>query len=137
MESTQEELEWLLNSSLYGPRIRAAVIDALTLSAVGCELEMICTQKTVKMKDLCALAEFIKGTAIVKYVTKKKELTRRHTEVVELLTSGYTVTNIAALFGCSEKTVESHRAAAQKKLKIWNLADLTRYALRTGLIDAE
>jgi DNA-binding NarL/FixJ family response regulator len=41
---------------------------------------------------------------------------------------------IAAKLGVSVKTVETHRAQIMERLGIRDVAGLTRYALRTGMI---
>ena len=63
-------------------------------------------------------------------------LTKRETDVVQLLASGKGTKEIADILSISVKTVESHRSNIMKKLNLNNLADLTRYAIRDGLIIA-
>ncbi len=60
-------------------------------------------------------------------------LTAREREVLQRLAEGHNVKDIAFNFGLSPKTVEAHRANLMAKLKVDNLADLTRLALREGL----
>ncbi len=60
-------------------------------------------------------------------------LTAREREVLQRLAEGHNVKDIALSFGLSPKTVEAHRANLMAKLKVDNLADLTRLALREGL----
>jgi DNA-binding NarL/FixJ family response regulator len=43
--------------------------------------------------------------------------------------------NIAARWGVSMKTVDSHRTSAMKKLNLRSAVDLTRYAIRNRLIE--
>ncbi|MBF0481494.1 MAG: response regulator transcription factor [Desulfovibrionaceae bacterium] len=61
------------------------------------------------------------------------ELTNREREVLQLLAEGHPTKQIAGLLHLSEKTVEVHRRNIMKKLGLGNLADLTRYAIRSGL----
>ncbi len=61
-------------------------------------------------------------------------LSRRESEVIKLIAEGHTSKEIAALLVISEKTVERHRANVLTKLGLRNKVDLTRYAIRRGLV---
>jgi DNA-binding NarL/FixJ family response regulator len=62
------------------------------------------------------------------------DLTPRQTEVLKLAAKGYCRKEIASLLAISIKTVEYHRAALQDRLGIRTTAELTQYAIRSGLI---
>ncbi len=64
---------------------------------------------------------------------KGELLSTREREVVQLLAEGETTLEIADILKVSAKTVESHRRNAMDKLKLFSVAELTRYALREGL----
>jgi DNA-binding NarL/FixJ family response regulator len=57
-------------------------------------------------------------------------LTPRQVEVLRHLSEGGGVKRASRLLGISIKTVETHRAQLMKRLKIFDLAGLVRYALR-------
>lgn len=61
-------------------------------------------------------------------------LSQREREVLQLLAEGKTTKQVAKQLHISPKTVEAHRLRIMNKLKIDNLAQLTKYALREGLI---
>jgi DNA-binding NarL/FixJ family response regulator len=63
-------------------------------------------------------------------------LTARELEVVKLIAEGHTTEEIAAQLVLSKKTVERHRANVLDKLGMRNRVDLTRYAIRRGLVEA-
>jgi DNA-binding NarL/FixJ family response regulator len=63
-------------------------------------------------------------------------LTTRELEVVKLIAEGHTTEEIAAQLVLSKKTVERHRANVLDKLGMRNRVDLTRYAIRRGLVEA-
>ena len=67
--------------------------------------------------------------------SEQQDLTPRETEVLQLLASGKNTKQVAEALFVSVKTVETHRSNIFNKLKLRNLADLTRYAIRSGLID--
>lgn len=60
-------------------------------------------------------------------------LTAREREVLKLLAEGKNTKEAAYFLGISAKTVESHRMQIIKKLKLRNIAELTKYAIREGL----
>ena len=62
-------------------------------------------------------------------------LSARELEVVKLIAEGNTSREIAERLVISEKTVERHRANVFQKLGLRNRVDLTRYAIRRGLIE--
>jgi DNA-binding NarL/FixJ family response regulator len=62
-------------------------------------------------------------------------LSPRESEIVKLVAEGLTSKEIAATLAISEKTVERHRANILEKLGLRNRVDLTRYAIRRGLIE--
>jgi len=64
-------------------------------------------------------------------------LSSRQREVLQLIAEGRTSREIAERLHLSIKTVETHRAQLMQRLEIFNVAGLTRHALRIGLIDPE
>lgn len=67
---------------------------------------------------------------------KTEGLTPREREIVQLLCEGKSNKGTAALLGISIKTVETHRAATMRKLRLESFADLVRYAIRNSIIAA-
>jgi DNA-binding NarL/FixJ family response regulator len=61
-------------------------------------------------------------------------LTRRETEVLQLLAEGRTNKSVAGVLKISVKTVETHRARIMRKLNLGSIAELVRYALRNRII---
>ncbi len=62
-------------------------------------------------------------------------LSEREREVLRLVALGYTNNEIAERLYLSVRTVETHRAHIQQKLRLRARADLVRYALEHGLIE--
>ncbi|EEF62757.1 two component transcriptional regulator, LuxR family [Pedosphaera parvula Ellin514] len=67
---------------------------------------------------------------------RTEHLTSREAEVLQLIAEGQTNKQIAFELGISAKTVEKHRQQVMNKLKIHDVAGLTRYALSKGIIKA-
>lgn len=63
-------------------------------------------------------------------------LSKRELEVLRYLAAGKTNREIAEHLGISPKTIDTHRNHLLKKLNLRNNADLTRFAIRHGLISA-
>ncbi len=62
-------------------------------------------------------------------------LTPREQDVVKLIAEGHTSDEIAATLSIAKKTVERHRSNVLDKLGMRNRVDLTRYAIRRGLVE--
>ena len=63
-------------------------------------------------------------------------LTPREVDVVKLIAEGFTSDEIGELLIISSKTVDRHRANVLEKLEMRNRVELTRYAIRRGLVEA-
>jgi len=67
---------------------------------------------------------------------KVKCLTEREFEIFCLLAEGRSVVKISTDLHLSPKTVSNHRTRIMNKIKATNIVELTRLAIRNGLIDA-
>ncbi len=65
-----------------------------------------------------------------------KSLTTRERQVLQLIAEGNATKQVAGILGLSVKTAESHRARIMDKLNIHDTANLVRYAIRHGIIEA-
>ena len=61
-------------------------------------------------------------------------LTTREREVIQLLAEGKTSKEVAITLNLSVKTAETHRTNLMRKLGLHSVADLTRYAVRNGIV---
>ena len=64
-------------------------------------------------------------------------LSEREVDVLRMISLGYTNAEIAAQLYLSVRTVETHRAHIQQKLRLGSRAELVHYALDHKLIQAE
>lgn len=67
---------------------------------------------------------------------EENDLTPRETQVVRLVAAGRANKEIALELGISARTAESHRASLMRKLRLFSTADVVRYAIRHGIIEA-
>ena len=63
-----------------------------------------------------------------------RELTKREQEVIKLIASGLSNKEIADKLVISRKTVETHRARIMQKLEVHKVADLVKYAIKSGFV---
>lgn len=68
--------------------------------------------------------------------TVDDELTQRQVEILTLIAQGKSAKEIAFELGLSPKTVDVHRARIMERLRLNDIASLTRYAVRKGLVKA-
>jgi DNA-binding NarL/FixJ family response regulator len=62
-------------------------------------------------------------------------LTPREQEVIKQIAEGLSSEEIAASLVISKKTVDRHRANILEKLGMRNRVELTRYAIKRGLVE--
>lgn len=69
--------------------------------------------------------------------TAQVKLTAREREILQLLAEGMTTKEIAAHLNISVKTAETHRRNMMEKLNMRSIAELTKYAVREGLVSLD
>ena len=67
--------------------------------------------------------------------TTSGPLTDREREVLKLIAEGHSGQQIGSMLCISEKTVDRHRSNLLDKLDLRDRVDLTRYAIRIGLVE--
>ena len=65
---------------------------------------------------------------------RPEDLTRREQEVLQLIWSGLKNKEIAPRLNISVKTVEAHRSAMMKKVRVTNTAQLLKAAIQGQMI---
>jgi two-component system, NarL family, response regulator NreC len=68
-------------------------------------------------------------------VGQSDALSERERDVLRLIALGHTNAEVAERLYISIRTVESHRAHIQQKLRLSSRAELVRYALERGLVE--
>ena len=128
---------------------RRFIVGMLKAGAVGyllkdCAFQELSSAITAVLCNKVYLSPSIAGI-LVDQVTRQggvdraelPGLTDREVEVLQLLTEGKRVGEIAVRLHLSVKTVQTHRRNIMEKLDLHNLADLTRYAIQKGLISSD
>lgn len=82
----------------------------------------------------CFFSRFASLLMIEAHHAEEMHLTRREREVLQLVAESRSSKEIAVRLGLAVKTVENHRAHLMDKLHLHDVAALTRYAVRTGMV---
>jgi DNA-binding NarL/FixJ family response regulator len=94
--------------------------------------------RVVTTKRITAVAEVSPETAVqAQIITARKNLlSPREIEVLCCVAQGQSAKQIATVLNISSKTVERHKSNIMAKLSLHTQVDLTRYAIREGIISA-
>jgi DNA-binding NarL/FixJ family response regulator len=65
------------------------------------------------------------------------KISKKEREILQLIAEGEKTRDIAQKLGVSIKTIETHRRNIMKKLNIFNVAGLTKFAIKEGIIALE
>ena len=90
------------------------------------------------------LSPRITGVVLDNYRTEKAvaasqtpNLTTRERQILQLIAEGKTIKEIARILHISSKTADANRRQIMNKLSIFNIAELTKFAIREGLTTLE
>jgi DNA-binding NarL/FixJ family response regulator len=124
------------------------LFDALEAGASGYVLKTVADRDVVEAVRAAMRGEPFLYPAAVRAVVReyldrarrgeaapRDPLTPREQEVVKLIAEAHTNDEIAELLVISKKTVERHRANILEKLGMHDRVQLTRYAIRRGLVE--
>jgi DNA-binding NarL/FixJ family response regulator len=121
--------------------LRAGAIGYLVKAADPAELELAVRAVARGARFLSsAVAEPVVAASLKRVEreqTSLERLTPRRREVLQLVAEGDTTKEIARKLGVSVKTAEAYRGELMKALDIHDVASLTRYAIRTGLVSLD
>lgn len=121
------------------------IIEALRAGVKGCVSKTQAPEHLLQaIREVCRggvyLSPSVSGVVVQGYLAKSEQpydpLTNRERQVLQLIAEGKTTKEIAVILGVSVKTAESHRSSLMAKLDIHSTAELVRYAIRRGLVEA-
>jgi DNA-binding NarL/FixJ family response regulator len=124
------------------------VLQSLQAGAAGYLLKNSSPAELEEAIRAVARGEIYLSPAIAKHVVEAclqkngptsslAQLPPRQREVLQLIAEGNSTKAIAKKLGISVKTAETYRAELMRTLDIHDIAGLTRYAIRVGLITSE
>lgn len=80
---------------------------------------------------------YLQKDTVEPFLSKYDTLTKREQAIFRMMAEGATANEIAGRLSISPKTVAKHRTNLMEKMEMKNTATLVRYALQTGIINAE
>ncbi len=119
----------MLKVGAAGYVIKAAAGSELVraIRAVSAGRKYLCPEVTGLMVETAFAGNGSVGESGIK-------LGHREREVLQLLAEGLRSAEIAGRMVIAESTVETHRRNIMRKLDLHSVADLTKYAIRSGLV---
>lgn len=130
--ATEEHIFQMLDAGASGYMLKNAGLDELVhgIRTVAAGRPFLCCEL-----GLAALCKTREQDATSTDVRKKtNDLSRRETEVLQLIAQGLTNQEIADRLFTSKRTVETHRQNIIRKTQMKNTASLIRYAVSEGLV---
>jgi DNA-binding NarL/FixJ family response regulator len=138
------KLKVLALSTYLDRRIIQQMLDAgangyIIKSAAGAELKegIRCVaegRRYLCSEVACLMADSLRGQHLSPGKARPRALSRRELQVATLLAEGRSTPEIAAKLNISPGTVDVHRRNLMKKLEVHNVVELTKHAIRIGLI---
>lgn len=137
------EIKVLALSTYLDRRIIQQMLDVgasgyIAKSAAGAELKQGIRNVVAGRSYLCSEAAALVADGLRERSGAGKEdtrvLSRREVQVATLLAEGKSAPEIAAELHIAPSTVDVHRRNLMRKLDLHNVVELTRYAIRTGLV---
>ena len=144
MLARHPEMKVLALSTYLDRRIVQQMLDVgargyITKSAAGAELKQGIRNVMHGRSYLCAevgalLADSLRDQQTGSGKADKNALSHREVQVVTLLAEGKSAPEIAVELHIAPSTVDVHRRNLMRKLQVHNVVELTKYAIRNGLV---
>ncbi len=128
VHSTEEHIFQILRAGASGYVVKQGAVPELIQAIRAAAQGETFLSPTISRQ---AIAEY--GRRAEAMVDRYDRLTDREREVLQLIAEGRTSREMASRLHVTVKTVEAH-AHLMDKLGLHTIADLTRYALRKGMI---
>lgn len=120
--------------------IRAGAVGYVTKAEAGMELLRAIRTVVRNRVYLCPdVMDAISGTLCDGGTDAPRSINQlgpRERQVLQLVAEGYSSVEIATRLFIASSTVEVHRRNIMRKLDLHNVANLTRYSIRAGLVSA-
>jgi two-component system response regulator NreC len=134
MHATEEYVFQILRAGASGYVVKqAAPAELISAIRAVCRGESFLSPAISRK----VVEEYIRQAEAIEGKDSYDRLTDREREVLQLVAEGHSNQEIAGLLHISVKTVETHRTNLMAKLDIHSTAELTRYAIRKGVISPE
>lgn len=130
--ASKKHVRSMLEAGAHGYVTKDAASSELTRAIRGVRRgeKYLCSAVTRLVVD-----SYVTGDGGVK--TAMGDLGSREVEVLQLIAEGLTSGEIATRLHISTNTVDTHRRNIMKKIDLHSVAELTKYAIREGLVELE
>ena len=125
MHSGKQFIQGMFKAGAFGYLLKDGDADELIMA-----ISTVIENKKYLSKDLNQdfLTELKKGESI-----KKTLLSAREKEVLQLIAEGKSSKEIGEILFLSPKTIDVHRNNIMRKLDLFTISELTKYAIQNGL----
>lgn len=125
MHSGKQFIQGMFKAGAFGYLLKDGDADELIMA-----ISTVVENKKYLSKDLNQefLTELKKGESI-----KKTLLSAREKEVLQLIAEGKSSKEIGEILFLSPKTIDVHRNNIMRKLDLFTISELTKYAIQNGL----
>lgn len=129
MHSSKQFIQGMFNAGASGYLLKDGDADELTTA-----ITIVMQNKKYLSKDINQefLALFKNGEAL-----EKTRLSSREKEVLQLIAEGNSSKKIGEILFLSPKTIDVHRTNIMKKIDLYTIPELTKYAIQKGLTTLE
>mgnify|MGYP001820287224 CR=1 FL=1 len=133
MHSEKQLIDGMLQAGAAGYLLKESAFEELTKS-----IRIVCAGKKYLSPDVTdiVLQNYLNSPSENNYY-QAPGLTLREREVLQLISEGRSMKEIAERLNISVKTVESHRKNIMDKLNLHTVAELTRFAIKQGITSIE
>ena len=125
MHSSKQFIQGMFKAGAYGYLLKDGDSDELITAITTVMENKKYLSKDIDQEYLSALK---KGESI-----EDVELSSREKEVLQLVTEGKSSKEIGEVLFLSSKTVDVHRNNIMKKIDLYTIPELTKYAIQKGL----
>lgn len=139
MESSEEAVLRALRAGVVGYLLKGARLAEfeLALNAVMRGEIYLCPAAATYVVNEYLRAFGSQGASTREAHGSSASLTSRQREILQLLADGYTTGEIAHQLNLSGNTIESHQVQLMEHLRVCDITELVRYAIRAGLVQPE
>jgi len=135
MLASEEFIYQMLDAGASGYILKNAGLDEIVhgIRVVASGRQFLCTEVAFELLAKLRACQAGLMTAVAKN-TKPGGLSKRETEVLQLIAKGFTNGEIAEQLFTSKRTIETHRQNIIEKTQMRNTASLIRFAVSEGLV---
>jgi len=133
MHSDKRYVIQMLEAGASGYLLKHCAVDELQQA-----IQTVLAQKIYVSPDVTGpvIQDYLDHLSSVR-LAAEPSLTPKEREVLQLLAEGKSTKEIASILHVSVPTIETHRQHIMDKLKLYTVAELTKYAIRHGLTSLE